>query len=67
MIIIDMQFQFGDKPAVSLEADSIFIHRLGCCDSVIFCHMAIRVLHKILEALHKLTYTMISNLLIIDY
>ena len=46
-----MEFQFGDKSAPSLE----------CCDSVIFCHIPKR--HKFLQDLHKLTYTMIANLL----
>ena len=59
-----MEFQLEDKPtALLLEGSSVFIHRLSYCDSVIFCHMAKQVLHKFLEALHKLTYTMISNLL----
>ena len=58
-----MEFQFGDKPAASLEAGSIFIHRIEYCDSVIFCHMAKRILHKFLEALHILTYTIISHLI----
>ena len=53
--------QFGDKSAASLEDISVFIHICSCCDSVIFCHTAKRVMHKFLEALHKLTYTMISK------
>ena len=51
------------QAASLLEASSIFIHRLEWYDSVIFCNMVKRALHKFLEALHKLTYTVIINLL----
>ena len=57
-----MEFQFGDKLAVLLESGSTFIHHLESCDSVIFCEIVKQGLHKFLETLHKLTYTMINNL-----
>ena len=55
---------FEDKPAASLleAASLLIINCLECYDSVIFCHMVKPALHKFLEALHKLTCTMISNL-----
>ena len=59
-----MEFRFdAESSCFAAGTGSISIHRLECYDSVISCPMAKRALHKFLVALHKLTYTIIINLL----